>query len=158
MGHTRRLLPVEALERLPDLPTQRRPPGGSERRVERVLVEHVDEAIAQVQRVVGELGLTRKLDERVNALQVVQPLFDLVRRKAQHPSDDRRVEHVALHARRGEQLAIVLAELPDLALDHRPHGLRQLALDLRQSVLEVPLDRPPPRSLRGRAGSARGRP
>ena len=34
---------------------------------------------------------------------------------------------------------IVLAELPELTLDHPAHGLRQLALDLRQPVPEFPL-------------------
>ena len=76
------------LEGLPDLPTQRRLPGGPERRVERVLVEHVDEAIAQRQGVVGKLGLTRDLDERVDPVQFVQPLFDVVGGKTKYLSDD----------------------------------------------------------------------
>ena len=55
-----------------------------QRRVERVLVKHVDEAIAQREGVVGKLGFARELHEGVYALQLFEPVLDLVGRKVQH--------------------------------------------------------------------------
>src|SRR5262249_9443821 len=50
-----------------------------------------------------------------------------------------RIELVALHTRRQQQLVVYLAELRDLALNHPLDRLGQLALDVGQALCERPL-------------------
>ena len=139
MCHRADLPAVSRFQGLTHLAAQSRSSGRFERAVERVLIEHMHESISKGKSAIGEFGLPGERHEGVHALQILEPLFGLFRGNAQHPAGDRRVELVALHARHRQQLVICLIELPDLAFDHPQHRLRQLALDLRQTV-----DQPPP--------------
>jgi hypothetical protein len=62
----------------------------------------VHKPVAHVQGAVRQLGLGGERHERVDALQFLQPLLDVVGRQTQHFGGDRRVEQVALYAGRGE--------------------------------------------------------
>lgn len=71
--------------------------------------------------------------QRLIALEAIERVLDCRFVEPQHLRDHRRVEVRALNRRCRQQRPIVLAERPELALDHAPHRLGQLALERLQA-------------------------
>ena len=105
-GQARALLPVMTQEG----PSRGRAPRRLSRRLERgvqgILIEHVDEAVTQRQRPVGERLLPDEPDHEVDALQHLQPLLHVRRLPTQHLGHHRRVKLRPLHAGRHQQVAV----------------------------------------------------
>ena len=93
-----------------------------------VLIQDVHEAIPHRWRPVGERMLAHRLHEGVHAPEDVELLLDLARVRPQHPCHDGRIELVALHTCRDEQLSVTGGELLDLSLDHTAHRFGKLPL------------------------------
>ena len=120
-------LAVVLEQRLRHGATERGAPGRREAAVERVLIQHVDEAVPQRQSPVGELLLSDRPHEGMDTVQLVQPVLRFRRIPLEHPGHDRGVELVALHAGRHQQAAVVFAELTELPLDHAADRFGQVA-------------------------------
>lgn len=113
-------------ERLGHASAQRRAPGRLQGRVERVLIQHVHEAVVLRERQVGELALGTALDKHMHAFEHVEALFDVRRVHLGGFAQNRRVEFGPLDARRHQQLAVGVVELLDLPLDHAADRFRQV--------------------------------
>ena len=109
-------------------PTELCPPGRPQRSVERVLVKHVDEAIADRERAVVQLTLVDGTDERVDPIEDLEPLLHDRAVHAEYASQGRRIELVALDACGHEQLAVFFAELRHFQLDHAAYRRGQVVL------------------------------
>src|SRR5207253_3268055 len=101
-----------------------------------ILIEDVHESITNGQRAIGQFLFRDAPDEAVSAVEVFEALLDLEALRLQRAGQRRRVELVALDGGRGEDLAIAIADLLDLALDHAPHRLGQF--EIRQPLREPP--------------------
>ncbi len=145
-------------ERACDAAAERRPACRLQRAIQRVLVEHVDEAVLERQRQVGELVLPGALDEHVHVLERVEPFLDFGRVHLGRLGDDGGVELVPLHARRDEKLPIRLVEPLDLPGDHAADRGRQVAERIFLGPRQHPRRRRGRRGCPSRAGSGRRRP
>src|SRR5437870_10262645 len=93
-------------------------PSRRQRRVERIHVQHMNEAIADAERAVGKLTLARTPHESVYVLQSFQSLLNFSRIQTCHCCGYRGLEFVSLNRRRREKPPIILPGLVDLALNH----------------------------------------
>ena len=92
-----------------------------------MLVQGVDEAVAERQRPVGQLLLAQRADKPVDAVQHLQPLLDRVGLQAQGAGHDGPVELEPLDAGGRQQPPVGLVEPVDLAADQAADRLGQVA-------------------------------
>ena len=85
--------------------------------------------VSERQRPVGVHDVTVLPNKGEHRVERLQSLLDLRLLEASRCCDHRRVEPVTLHAGRHQEPTVVSAQLPELALDHAPHRLRQVTVD-----------------------------
>ncbi len=121
-----------------DCLAQRNTPRNRERCVQRVLIQHVHEAVPPRYLAIRKLALARAAHESVHAIEMLETVLDVGGVGFHRLRDDRRIKAVALNRSRREEIAILNVELSDLALDHAPHRLGDVVIQVRERSRQFP--------------------
>ena len=106
--------------------------------VERVLVEHVHELIAHGEVAARKLDLLDQAHQTVDAIELLEMVLEAQRIDLGDVTHRHRVEGLALHRGGDQQPALLLVERLELALDHRSHRGRNLAVELTHRPRQLP--------------------